>query len=227
MTLGALIAEYRTQHDLSQRQFAALCGLSNGYISMLEKNENPKTGLPVTPSLLALKKISQSMGISMDELFSKVDDMPVDLFGEFVKSPESVPSNVFPLPESRSYPLIGSIACGEPILAAENISEYIQFPGDIDADFCLRCKGDSMINARIYDGDIVFIRKQDHVETGEIAAVRIGDEATLKRVYYVPGSDRITLRACNPLFPDMEFEGDALNDMQIIGKAVSFLSSVR
>lgn len=135
--------------------------------------------------------------------------------------------NIFPLPESRSYPLIGTIACGEPILAEENISEYIQFPGDINADFCLRCKGDSMINARIYDGDIVFIRKQDHVETGEIAAVRIGDEATLKRVYYVPGSDRVTLRACNPLFPDMEFEGDTLNDMQIIGKAVSFLSTVR
>ena len=136
-------------------------------------------------------------------------------------------SNILPLPESRSYPLIGTIACGEPILAEENISEYIQFPGDIDADFCLRCKGDSMINARIYDGDIVFIRKQDQVETGEIAAVRIGDEATLKRVYYIPGSDRVTLRACNPLYPDMEFEGDTLNDMQIIGKAVNFLSSVR
>lgn len=136
-------------------------------------------------------------------------------------------NNILPLPENRSYPLLGTIACGEPILADENITEYVQFPGDINADFCLRCKGDSMINARIYDGDIVFIRKQDSVETGEIAAVRIGDEATLKKVYFVAGSDRIILRACNPLFPDMEFEGDALNDMQILGKAVSFISNVQ
>lgn len=224
MTLGMLIVEYRQSHDMSQRQFAALCGLSNGYISMLEKNENPKTGLPVTPSLAALKKISQCIGISMDELFAKVDDMPVDLVSDFSTAR---PLNILPLPENKAYPLLGSIACGEPILAEENIAEYIQFPGDINADFCLRCKGDSMINARIYDGDIVFIRKQDQVETGEIAAVRIGEEATLKKVYYVPGSDRITLRACNPLYPDMEFEGDTLNDMQIIGKAVSFLSPVK
>ena len=162
--------------------------------------------------------------MSMDELFSMVDDMPVNLVGDFsgLRS-----SNILPLPENRSYPLVGTIACGEPILAEENITEYIQFPGDIDADFCLRCQGDSMINARIHDGDIVFIRKQDSVETGEIAAVRIGDEATLKRVYYTPGSNRVTLRACNPLFPDMEFEGDDLNDMQILGKAVSFVSSVQ
>ena len=84
-----------------------------------------------------------------------------------------------------------------------------------------------MINARIYDGDIVFIRKQEQVENGEIAAVRIGDEATLKRVYYTPGSNRITLRPCNPLYPDMEYEGDTLNEIEILGKAVSFLSTVR
>ncbi len=136
-------------------------------------------------------------------------------------------SNILPLPENRSYPLVGTIACGEPILAEENITEYIQFPGDINADFCLRCRGDSMINARIHDGDIVFIRKQESVEIGEIAAVRVGDEATLKKVYFVPGSDRIILRACNPLFPDMEFEGEALDDMQILGKAVAFVSSVQ
>ncbi len=107
----------------------------------------------------------------------------------------------------------------------ENITEYIQFPGGIDADFCLRCKGDSMINARIHDGDIVFIREQNSVENGEIVAVRFFDEAILGRVYYTPGTDRITIRACNPLFPDMEFEGDELNDIQILGKAVAFVSS--
>lgn len=79
MTLSDLIQEYRRAHSLSQRQFASACGLSNGYISMLEKNENPKTGQPVTPSLPALKKISDGMGLSLHDLLSNIDDIPVDL----------------------------------------------------------------------------------------------------------------------------------------------------
>lgn len=79
MTLGELIVEYRQEHDLSQRQFATLCGLSNGYISMLEKGKNPKTGQPVAPTLQMYQKISAGMGITINELFSRVDDMPVEL----------------------------------------------------------------------------------------------------------------------------------------------------
>lgn len=79
MTLSELVQEYRADHGLSQRQFAALCNLSNGYISMLEKNQNPKTGLPVTPSLPALEKIARGMGMTLTDLFAKVDDMPVDM----------------------------------------------------------------------------------------------------------------------------------------------------
>ena len=79
MTLSELVQEYRREHDLSQRQFASACGLSNGYISMLERNVNPKTGLPVTPSLPALKKIADGMGISLTDLFTRTDDIPVDL----------------------------------------------------------------------------------------------------------------------------------------------------
>ncbi|MEY8420483.1 helix-turn-helix domain-containing protein [Oscillospiraceae bacterium 44-5] len=79
MTLRDLVKEYRANHSLSQRQFATMCGLSNGYVSMLEKNMNPKTGLPVTPSLPALKKIATGMGISLTDLFTQADDIPVDL----------------------------------------------------------------------------------------------------------------------------------------------------
>ena len=84
-----------------------------------------------------------------------------------------------------------------------------------------------MINARIFDGDTVYIRSQPQVENGQIAAVRIGEEATLKKVYYTPGSDRITLRACNPMYADMVYEGDTLNQIQILGLAVGFYSIVR
>ncbi len=213
--IGLRIEQRRKALGLTLEYVAAEIGVAKSTIQRYEKGTIEKIKLPVIEAISRVLNVNPAWICLKSERMDRELDLP------------SLPNNIFPLPESRSYPLIGTVACGVPILAEENISEYIQFPGDIDADFCLRCKGDSMINARIYDGDIVFIRKQDQVETGEIAAVRIGDEATLKKVYFVPGSDRIILRACNPLFPDMEFEGDSLNDMRIIGKAVSFLSAVR
>lgn len=128
-------------------------------------------------------------------------------------------------PRMVKKPRLGTIACGKPILAVEEAEEYDDVPEAIECDFTLRCKGDSMINARIYDGDTVYIRAQEQVENGEIAAVRIGDEATLKRVYY--NGVRVILRACNPLYEDLEYEGTQLDDIQVMGKAVAFTSMIR
>ena len=82
MTLGSIIKAYREEHSLSQRQFAAACELSNGYISMLEKNVNPKTGQSIAPSLLAIRKIAEVMHINMNDLLTQVDDMTVDLYND-------------------------------------------------------------------------------------------------------------------------------------------------
>lgn len=79
MTLGEFIRNYREQRNLSQRQFAERSGVSNGYISMLEKNENPKTGQPLSPSMPVLKKLATAMGMTVNELCSSVDDMAIDL----------------------------------------------------------------------------------------------------------------------------------------------------
>ena len=128
-------------------------------------------------------------------------------------------------PRMVKKPRLGTIACGKPILAVEEAEEYDDVPENIECDFTLRCKGDSMINARIYDGDTVYIRTQEQVENGEIAAVRIGDEATLKRVYY--NGARVILRACNPLYDDLEYEGTQLEEIQVMGKAVAFTSMIR
>lgn len=117
-------------------------------------------------------------------------------------------------------PIIGAIACGSPILAVENIEEYVPLPKDVIADFCLRCAGDSMINARINDGDLVYIRQQPDVDDGQIAAVLIGEETTLKRVY--KRQDTLILRPANPLYEDMIFVGPELNDIEILGRAVAF-----
>ena len=132
--------------------------------------------------------------------------------------------NIEPLPKMKKVPLLGTIACGEPILAEENIEDYINMPETTNGTFALRCKGDSMINARIFDGDIVYIREQPDVENGEIAAVLIDDEATLKRVYKY--NNRIELRPENPTYKVMNFENEELNNIKIIGKAVGFYSRV-
>ncbi len=125
---------------------------------------------------------------------------------------------------AKQIPMYGKIACGE-LQLAEQEYEYITVSPQIDADFCLEAKGDSMINARIFPGDIVFIKAQPDVENGEIAAVVMGDDATLKRVYKYPG--RIELRAENPLYAPMSFEKEQLNSIRIIGKAVAFQSFIK
>lgn len=136
-----------------------------------------------------------------------------------------LPDSIIPLPRSRHIPLVGTIACGEPLLADENLEGSVPVPEYIRADFALRCKGDSMIGARILDGDIVCIRQQPDVEDGEIAAVLIDGEATLKRVYKIPG--RLQLRPENPSFPILEYAGPDLEQVRILGKAVYFISPVK
>lgn len=133
---------------------------------------------------------------------------------------------ILPLPEMVDLPIIGTIACGVPILAEENIEGYLSAPKRPSADFCLRCKGDSMINARILDGDVVLIRKQPDVDDGQIAAVLIDDEATLKRVYHTKDGG-VMLVAENPAYPPMTFTAGDCIEIRILGKAVAFVSSVK
>ncbi|MCM1441176.1 MAG: helix-turn-helix domain-containing protein [Roseburia sp.] len=133
--------------------------------------------------------------------------------------------NVFPI-HVKKFPLLGEIACGEPIYATEDRESYVMASTLIPADFCLRAKGDSMVGARILDGDIVFIRKQPTVENGEIAAVIIGDEATLKRVYYYPAQSKLVLNAENPKYEPFVFVGAELDSIRILGKAIAFQSDI-
>ena len=128
--------------------------------------------------------------------------------------------------ETNKFPLLGNIACGEPIFAEERLEVYVEAGANIHADFCLRAKGDSMIGARIHDGDIVFIRKQDIVDDGEIAAVLIEDEATLKRVYFDRENGVLQLYAENPKYKTMRLSGEELNSVRILGKAVAFQSDI-
>lgn len=133
----------------------------------------------------------------------------------------TIPPGFMPLPKMRKVPLIGAIACGDPITAIQNREGDVNAPVDMRCDFALKCQGESMIGAGIHDGDVVYIRIQPEVENGEIAAVRIGKEATLKRVYL--HSDYIELRPENPAFESIIRRREEMNDVQIEGKAVGWM----
>lgn len=137
------------------------------------------------------------------------------------KKKPTIPPGFMPLPEMKKVPLIGAIACGDPITAIQNREGDVDAPVDMRCDFALKCRGESMIGAGIHDGDVVYIRIQPEVENGEIAAVRIGEEATLKRVYL--HSDYIELRPENPAFESIIRRREDMNDVQIEGKAVGWM----
>ncbi len=128
--------------------------------------------------------------------------------------------------QPKRIPLLGEIACGEPIFALESYDNHMYVDPSLDADFCLTAHGDSMIGARIFDGDTVFIRSQSSVDNGEIAAVIINDEATLKRVYFYPDEGKFILTPENPKYAPLVYMNDELDSIKIIGKAIAFQSSV-
>ena len=149
------------------------------------------------------------------------------------KAPDMEPAVTVPCPENvsplrlRRYPVLGEIACGVPILAVEDTEGAYVTAADTNAHFCLTAKGDSMIGARIFDGDEVFIQQTDVVENGEIAAVVVEGEATLKRVYYYPAEQKLELRADNPDYKPLVFTGPELETIHILGRAVAFQSKLR
>jgi len=167
--------------------------------------------------------IDKIPGDILQPLASILHTTPAYLMGweEAPAAGPAIPSGFIPVPEMEKVPLVGSIACGQPILAEENVEEMVDAPAGRDVDFCLLCKGDSMIDAGIHDGDIVYIRQQTDVENGEIAAVRIGDEATLKRVY--KSAAGVMLAPANAAYTPQMYGPDTLDDIQIEGKAIGWI----
>ena len=175
-------------------------------------------------------KVSKATGISQATLTAWKNGMYVPKYEKLLKIADFLGVDVNELTgrenETDSLPIIGQIACGSPILAQENIEGYAPKYHGVKADFCLYARGDSMIDARINDGDLVFIRRADMVENGEIAAVLIDDSATLKRVYYYPGEGKLVLSAENPKYEPLSFVGSELDSIKILGKAVAFVGRV-
>ena len=204
MQIGLYIKKLREEKGLTQEQLGEKVGVKKAAVQKWESG---------TVVNLKRKTIMQ-----LAEIFN----VPAH---SFVSEDDTLPANIIPLPQRKNIPLLGTIACGEPILATENIDGFVSADENITADFALKCKGDSMINARIFDGDIVYIRQQADVENGEIAAVLIGEDATLKRVHKY--ENKIVLSPANPMYDDLIYSGERLNEIKILGKAVAFTSVVR
>lgn len=215
MTIGERIKQLRKQHGLTQKELADKCGYTS--LTTINKIELGINNVPIS----VVEKIAKVFGCSPSYLMGWSDsrnDYPQENLFKY--------DNIAPISTQR-IPMLGNIACGEPIYAEDERNCFVECGKEIKADFCLTARGDSMIGARILNGDIVFCKSQSMVDNGEIAAVIIGDEATLKRVFYYPEKKKLVLQAENPKYEPFVFVGDELADIRIIGKAVTFQSNVK
>lgn len=210
MNIGDRIKQRRAELGLSVDDLAAKIGKSRATIYRYENGDIENMPTPI-----------------LEPLAKALDTTPADLMG-WKETTSTLPAypNIHPIGTVR-LPVLGGIACGVPRYASEDRESYTLAGTDIHADFCLIAHGDSMTGARINDGDIVFIRKQDIVENGEIAAVVIGDEATLKRFFYYREKELLILRAENPKYPDLIYTGAELEAVHVLGLAIAFQSDVQ
>ena len=208
MGVGSRLDQLLKQNHKRPGTLAREAGVSKNTVYSILKRDNDK----VDPDILT--KLSRALNVPLSAFFAQEEDQPL-------------PAHPAILPIStRAVPLLGSIACGSPIPAEPDFSSYTAVGSQVACDFALRCEGDSMVDARIYDGDIVFIHKQDFVDDGTVAAVLIDDEATLKRVYRL-ADGRIELRAANARYAPIIIGGDnETRSVRILGKAIAFQSNV-
>lgn len=214
MNIGERVKELRCKKGLTQSELADLLGYkSKSSVAHIENGRDIPRSMVV--------RLAEVLGTTPTYLMGWEDNPTqndVSLLTEQYDNIQAV--------NTKQYPVLGKIACGEPIFC-DYIDTFIEASSNINADFCLICKGDSMINARIYDGDAVFINSELAVNNGEIAAVAVGEEATLKRVYYYREQQKLVLVAENPKYEPLVYVNEELENIRILGKAVAFMSNIK
>src|SRR5690606_21800626 len=198
--MGRRIRELRLEKGLSQEELGRIVGVRRAAVNKWE------TGQVKNLRRDTIETLSRFFDVSPSYLMGMTD----------IRRPDSV--------RVRRVPILGSVAAGNPLLAMEEHHDYIVVDGNIRVDFCLRVQGDSMIDARIQDGDLVLVRQQPTVQNGEIAVVLIDDEVTLKRVYTTEKG--VILKPENPAYEPMFFSHEDFRQIRILGKAVAFQSKL-
>lgn len=202
MGIGENIKLLREKYGLSQKELGLIAGVSDKAVSTWEQGlKEPRMG--------AIQKIADHFGLQKSNIIEE-NGLTLKML--------SIHTALQPA-KYRKFKVLGNIACGQPIEAVQEQEEYIETDLNVHADYVLHCQGDSMINARIFDGDYVFIKEQPVVENGEIAAVCMDGTVTLKRFFKY--DTYIELRAENPMYPPIIIHPNDFNSIQIIGKAVA------
>ena len=205
MEFGDILKQLRKERGLSQDELAALLGTTKQVLSRYETKKR-------VPRLSVVSDYAQKLGIPLSMLSGEAAD-PV---------PEITRENGV-----RRVPILGGAACGEPIYSPSDGTEFATIEEDVICDFALIAQGDSMTGDRIHSGDIVFVRKQDTVRDGEIAAIALDNELTLKRVRRLRGpggSIAFTqLLSSNQKYDSIDIGGPGeTRTARIRGKAVAF-----
>lgn len=212
--VGERIRMRRKELGMTLDDIAGEIGVAKSTIQRYETGTIEKLKLPV------IEAIARVLRVAPEWLAGKSDNM---LRNETPTRSATIPPGFQPLPEMSVVPIIGRIACGQPITAEENVEGTTSLPSEWGADFILICQGSSM-SPKILDGDAVAIRKVEEVYNGQISAVRIDNEATLKKVYRYP--DRLELRPINPDFDSIVLYGEEMNAAAIEGKAVGLCRGI-
>lgn len=215
--IGLRIKQRRDELGMTQEELAVKLGFNKSTIQRYETGQVKNIKLPVLQSMAEQLEVDPNWIIGKTRLKGSFAPPTANDLSKY---------GIHPI-EKKKFRMLGSIACGEPIYCNEEYQTFIEASADIHADFCLTAKGDSMINARIYDGDVVFIKSTPEVYNGEIAAVVVEDEATLKRVYYYKEENKLVLAAENSKYAPLVYINEDLNHIKILGRAVAFMSNVK
>lgn len=204
MEFGDILKQLRKERGLSQDELAAILGTTKQVISRYETKQR-------VPRLSVVAEFARKLGLPLSSLSGEEP---------------ALPAGALPVGQRRRVPILGSAACGEPIYKPGDGTEYVSVEDDVSCDFALIAEGDSMTGDRIYSGDIVFIRSQEQVSDGEIAAVALDNEVTLKRVRRLRGADGSVvftqLLPSNPSYAPIDIGGeDETRCVRILGKAVA------
>lgn len=210
MEFGDVLRQLRKERRLSQEELAALLGTTKQVISRYETKQR-------VPRLSVVADYARKLGLPLSSLSGEEPPLP---------------AGALPVGTRRRVPVLGAVACGEPIFSPGDGTESVSVEDDIACDFALIAEGDSMTGDRIHSGDVVYIRSTDHVDDGEIAAVALDNELTLKHVRRLRGPDGSVvftqLLPSNPAFAPIDVGGEGeTRCVRILGKAVAVRFSLR
>lgn len=209
MSIGERIKKRRQELNLSVEDVAKVLNKNRATVYRYESDEIENMPTSV------LEPLSKILNTTPAYLMGWEDENSDPIL-------ENIPGIITPV-KLKKIPILGTIACGKPILAEENYDGYFMIDENLPySDFVLRAKGDSMIDANIHEGDLVFFRKQNDVDNGTIAAVLIDDEATLKRVN--KSNDTLILQPCNTNYNPIIINKSDNKKVLILGQMVGVYS---